>query len=98
MIENLFIWMKFGCTKTTTKLVSGCWKAIEKVFLQNLKVKDNHSPYLVQDVTRDFLPGCDIILDSKVNDRDYHKTMNINLFKRPTCSYFVFAEDKMCSC
>jgi hypothetical protein len=61
-------------------------------------VKENDSPYLVQDVTRDFLSGCDIILDTKVNNRDYHKTMNVNLFKRPTCSCCVFAEDKICNC
>jgi hypothetical protein len=29
-----------------------------------------------------FLPGCDLILDSNVNDRDYHKTMNGELFKK----------------
>jgi hypothetical protein len=29
-----------------------------------------------------FLPGCDLIMDSKVNDRDYHKTMNGELFKK----------------
>jgi hypothetical protein len=29
-----------------------------------------------------FLPGCDIILDTKVNDRDYHKTTNGDVFKK----------------
>lgn len=29
-----------------------------------------------------FLPGCDLILDSKINDRDYHKTMNGELFTK----------------
>jgi transposase len=29
-----------------------------------------------------FLPNCDLILDTKINDRDYHKTMNGKLFTK----------------
>jgi hypothetical protein len=33
-----------------------------------------------------FLPDCDLILDSKINDRNYHKTMNGKLF------YFILCQ------
>lgn len=60
------------------------------------KFKGEGKRYIIVNAGCDqgFLPGCDLILiGTKVNDRDYHKTMNSEIFSKWTAySHLAFAE------
>lgn len=42
-----------------------------------------------------FLEGCDLMLDSKYNDRDYHKTMTSEIFQNWVVNQLIPALSKI---
>jgi hypothetical protein len=52
------------------------------VFQKFAKVRGKRFTILHAGTSTGFLPGCDLLLSSEVEHRDYHKNMNAKIFEK----------------